>query len=47
MRFQLIGRCSIRKDAERTEGENRQEANHGHIFPEVPDNGAKMGRFPR
>lgn len=33
MRLQLIGRCSIRKDAERTKGENRQEAKHGQIFP--------------
>ena len=29
----LISRCSIRKDAERTKGENRQEAKHGQIFP--------------
>ena len=33
MRLQLISRCSIRKDAERTKGENRQEAKHGQIFP--------------
>jgi hypothetical protein len=32
-RLQRISRCSIRKDAERTKGENRQEANHGQIFP--------------
>ena len=33
MRLQLMGRCSIRKDAERTKGENRQEAKHGQTFP--------------
>jgi hypothetical protein len=33
MRLQLISRCSNRKDAERTKGENRQEAKHGQIFP--------------
>jgi hypothetical protein len=33
MRLQLISRRSIRKDAERTKGENGQQAKHGHIFP--------------
>jgi hypothetical protein len=47
MPLQLISRCSIRKDAERTKGENGQQAKHGHIFPKAPtDNGAKMGKFP-
>ena len=35
IRFQLISRCSIRNDAERTKGENRQEAKHGQIFPRL------------
>jgi hypothetical protein len=30
--LQLIRDCCIRKDAERTKGENRQEAKHGHIL---------------
>jgi hypothetical protein len=33
MRLQRISKCSIRKDKERTKGENRQEANHVQIFP--------------
>ena len=32
-RLQLISRCSTRKIAERTKGENRQEAKHGQILP--------------
>jgi hypothetical protein len=32
MRLQLISRCSIRKGAQRTKGENRQEAKHGQIL---------------
>jgi hypothetical protein len=35
MRLQLICKCSIRKDAERTKGENRQETNHGQILPKL------------
>ena len=33
MRLQRISRRSIRKDAKRTKGEDRQEAKHGQIFP--------------
>src|SRR5712675_604056 len=33
MRLQRISRRSTGKDAERTKGENRQEAKHGQILP--------------
>src|SRR6476661_10671333 len=47
MPLQSISRCSIRKDAERTKGENREDAKHGEVFPrprlitaQTPDQGA-------
>src|SRR6478672_5981469 len=47
MALQRISRCSIRKDAERTKGENREDAKHGEVFPrprlitaQTPDQGA-------
>lgn len=45
-RLHLISGCSIRKDAERAKGENRQEANHSQILPRHrPINCTKMGKF--
>src|SRR5258707_361564 len=52
MRLRCIGRHSIRKQAERTKGENREDAKHGEVFPrprlitaQTPDQGA-AGRRP-
>jgi hypothetical protein len=48
---ELISGCSIRKDAERTKGENRQNANHGQILSQsvlLPSDGQeKRGRERR